>query len=52
MTHDAVLLFSKTWGTVYLFVFFVVAVIWAFWPGHRDTYQDAAEWPLSDEDPS
>lgn len=49
-THDSVLVFSKTWGTVYLFVVFVAAVIWAYWPSNKEKYQSAAQSPLTDED--
>ena len=50
MTHDAVLVFSKTWGAVYLLTVFIVAVVWIYWPSKRKTYEDAAQWPLQEED--
>lgn len=49
-THDAVLYFSKTWGAVYLFVVFVAAALWTYWPSHKSTYDKAAQSPLGDED--
>lgn len=50
MTHDTVLVFSKTWGAVYLLVVFLVAALWVYWPSHKRTYEDAAQSPLSNEE--
>lgn len=50
MTHDTVLVFSKTWGAVYLLVVFLLAVVWVYWPAHKKTYDDAAHSPLSSEE--
>ncbi|WP_264212329.1 cbb3-type cytochrome c oxidase subunit 3 [Leisingera thetidis] len=46
MTHDAVLVFSKTWGAVYLLAVFVAAAVWTYWPSRRRMYDDAAQSPL------
>ncbi|WP_195821649.1 cbb3-type cytochrome c oxidase subunit 3 [Roseobacter sp. MH60115] len=50
MTHDTVLVFSKTWGAVYLLVVFLLAALWVYWPSHKKTYDDAAQSPLSNEE--
>lgn len=50
MTHDAVLVFSKSWGALYLLVFFLVAVIWTYWPSRKSTFQDASKRPLNEDD--
>lgn len=50
MTHDTVLVFSKTWGAVYLLVVFLLAVLWVYWPSHKKTYDAAAQSPLNDEE--
>ncbi len=50
MTHDAVLVFSKTWGAVYLAGVFLLAVIWTYWPSRKSTYDDAAQSPLTSEE--
>jgi cytochrome c oxidase cbb3-type subunit 4 len=50
MSHDAVLVFSKTWGAVYLAGVFVLALIWTYWPSRRATYDAAAQSPLTDEE--
>lgn len=49
-THDAVLLFSKTWGALYLFVVFLIAVVWIYWPKRKSVYAAAAQSPLGKEE--
>ena len=49
-THDAVLVFSKSWGALYILVFFLAAVAWAYWPSKKETVDDASQWPLDEED--
>lgn len=50
MTHDAVLVFSKSWGAFYILIFFLAAVIWTYWPSRRRQYDDAARLPLDKDD--
>jgi cytochrome c oxidase cbb3-type subunit 4 len=50
MTHDTILVFSKTWGAIYLLVVFLAAVVWVYWPSHKKTYDEAAIKPLEDEE--
>ena len=50
MSHDAVLVFSKTWGALYLLLFFLAAVIWTYWPGRKKQLEEASKIPLEDED--
>ncbi len=50
MTHDTVLVFSKTWGAIYLFLFFLIAVLWTYWPTRKKTLDRAAQRPLDPED--
>lgn len=45
--HDTVLVFSKTWGAVYLFVVFILAALWTYWPSRRKMYDHAAQSPLA-----
>ena len=49
-THDAVLYFSKTLGALYLFVVFVIAAVWIYWPSRKSTYDKAAQSPLGEEE--
>ncbi|WP_170578245.1 cbb3-type cytochrome c oxidase subunit 3 [Ruegeria arenilitoris] len=46
MTHDTVLVFSKTWGAIYLLAVFLAAAVWTYWPSRRKVYDDAAQSPL------
>lgn len=48
--HDAVLVFSKTWGAIYLLVVFLAATVWTYWPSRRKVYDAAAQAPLGDEE--
>lgn len=50
MTHDAVLVFSKTWGAIYLAVVFFAAVVWTYWPSRKAMYDKASVSPLSSEE--
>lgn len=50
MTHDAVLVFSKSWGALYLLVFFIAATVWAYWPSRRKEMEKASRLPLDVED--
>jgi len=49
-THDAVLVFSKTWGATYLLSVFVIAALWTYWPSRKSTYDQAEQSPLQDEE--
>ena len=50
MSHDAVLVFSKTWGAIYLLVVFLAAVVWTYWPSRRKIYDKAEQQPLLAEE--
>ena len=42
--------FAASWGLVFLFAFFVGAVIFAFRPGSRELHRDSADIPFRHED--
>ncbi len=44
--------FAQTWGLALFVTMFLVAVIYAAWPGNRDKFREAAHQPLIDKDPS
>ncbi len=50
MTHDTILVFSKTWGAVYLLSVFLLAVVWVYWPSRKATYEEASMSLLNDEE--
>ena len=42
--------FADSWGLVYLFVIFVIAVLYVFRPGAKKRYEKYAEIPLKKDD--
>ncbi|MDA0261460.1 MAG: cbb3-type cytochrome c oxidase subunit 3 [Proteobacteria bacterium] len=50
MDHDDLVAFSQSWGMIYLLVFFVGAVVYAFWPGNRARFRREAHRPLEEDD--
>jgi cytochrome c oxidase cbb3-type subunit 4 len=50
MTHDAVLVFSKSWGAIYLLVFFLAAVVWTYWPSRKKIFDKASKKPLQEDE--
>lgn len=49
MTHQDVANFAESWGLVFLFSMFAVAVIYALWPTNKSKFTKAAHQPLEDE---
>ncbi len=50
MSYDAVLLFSKTWGALYIGLVFLAVVVWTFLPSRREELEEAAGIPLREEE--
>ncbi len=44
--------FAQTWGLGLFVLMFLIALVYALWPGNRETFRNAASLPLSDKDPS
>ena len=49
MDYETLRIFADSWGLVYLAVVFVGVVIWAFRPGSKKHYEDAARIPLKED---
>ncbi|NOZ41660.1 MAG: cbb3-type cytochrome c oxidase subunit 3 [Alphaproteobacteria bacterium] len=49
MTHQDVANFAESWGLAFLFIMFVVAVVYAYWPGYKKKFTKAASRPLDEE---
>lgn len=49
MTHQDVANFAESWGLVFLFSMFAVAIIYALWPTNKSKFAKAAQLPLDDE---
>jgi len=50
MSYQAIVHFAQTWGLALLVGGFLVAVIYALWPGNREKFKRAAHAPLDDGD--
>lgn len=50
MDYATVSYIAQTWGLVLLVVCFVVAFVYALWPGNRDKFKHAAQLPLDGEE--
>ena len=51
MTYETLSAFAQTWGLCFLVVMFIVALVYALWPGNREKFQRAARLPLDEEPP-
>lgn len=49
MDHETLRHLADTWGLVFLFLTFVVAVAMLFRPGSSKHYKKCAEMPLKDD---
>lgn len=49
MTHQDVANFAESWGLLFLFIMFVVAIAYAFWPKNKVKFTKAAHRPLEEE---
>lgn len=50
MTYAQMSHFAETWGLVLLASGFLIAIVYALWPGNREKFQNAARAPLEDGD--
>jgi len=49
MEYENLRHFADSWGLVYLFAMFVIAVLFTFRPGLKKTADDAAQIPLKED---
>lgn len=49
MSHQYVANFAESWGLLFLFGMFVVAIAYAFWPSNQSKFTKAAHRALDDE---
>ena len=47
MEYETFRQFSDSWGLAYLVVIFIGVIIFAFRPGSKKKYEDAADIPLN-----
>ena len=48
-TYSLLREFADSWMLLFLFVFFIGIVFWAFRPGSRDAHKDSADIPFRHE---
>jgi cytochrome c oxidase cbb3-type subunit 4 len=48
-TYEALAHFAQTWGLIYFFAVFMIVVLYALWPSHRQRFDDAARVPLRED---
>jgi cytochrome c oxidase cbb3-type subunit IV len=51
MTYENLSGFAQTWGLMYFVVLFLGACVYALWPSNSKKFKEAAQLPLSDEEP-
>lgn len=49
MTFEGLSHFAQTWGLVYLVALFIAVLVYAFRPGARKKFEDAARIPLKED---
>lgn len=50
ITHDLLVYVAKTHNLFYLLGFFVLTLIYCFWPSNKNRFDKAAKSVLNDED--
>ena len=50
MSHDFLVLLSKTLGLFWLLAMAIGVLVYAFWPSNRDRFDHAASMALREED--
>lgn len=48
--HDSFVIFSKSFGLIYMMAFFIGTIVWAYWPSRKKRFDKVAEAILHDED--
>jgi cytochrome c oxidase cbb3-type subunit IV len=48
-TYEWLAEFAQSAGTLYFFLFFLAALLYAFWPKNRARFDDAARIPLRED---
>lgn len=49
MDYENLRQFADSWGLIYLFALFVIAILFTFRPGSRAHANDAAQIPLKED---
>lgn len=49
MSYEDVAAFSGTFGLIFFMALFVGVLVYAFWPGNKRKFDDAARMPLKED---
>lgn len=49
MDFDTLLQFSKQFALVWFFLIFLGVVVWAYWPGHKQRFEEEGNRMLEDD---
>ena len=49
MSYDQIAHLVKTGGTVFFFSFFLLVLVYVFWPKNKAKFKQASAMPISDE---
>lgn len=49
MDYHSLARFAQTWGLVYMVIIFIGVLVYAFRPGAKKTFDDAARMPLKED---
>lgn len=49
MDHQIVANFAGSWGLVFLFSLFAIAIVYALWPTNKNKFTKASYRPLDEE---
>ena len=50
MTYDAIAKFAQSWGLIYFGILFLGVLIYAFRPGNKKKFDEAARLPLEEDE--
>jgi cytochrome c oxidase cbb3-type subunit 4 len=48
-TYETLAQFARSGGTIYCFVLFLAALVYALWPANRESFSKAAQMPLRED---
>jgi cytochrome c oxidase cbb3-type subunit 4 len=49
MTYEDVVSFSASYGLIYFMILFAGVLLYAFWPGNKKKFDEAARLPLKED---
>lgn len=48
-TYQTMRTFADSWGLLYMFAIFIIAIVWTFRPGSKKLSDDAARIPFEED---